>query len=333
MHYISFLVIIFIISQIDDNKVVNNKYLVKEKEIHLDSKIILGEVNYLDVDENYFLVTDRISNNVYLFDNRTGIVKKKLSVEECQPGVKLRPIQANYDLNGNILLLNSIPWGFYFNKLGRCLRKLDKQFIAPSLISFLDKNRIVGFYNEFTPYISIMNNQGVNIIKQTLFDIEYKNFVYRFNGGGLDTDNDGYIYFLLAYDNVVYKYDKNLKLIARFNIGSKLFRKIEKDFSSDPQDILRNIGKIMHGKSNAHSLFVTNKYLIVQFFHNNNDKGLFELVVCDKNGNRLNKEDIIINSPLLQVHNNNLYFTKNQNIDSSGNIPNPTIDVYSIKIN
>jgi hypothetical protein len=317
----------------EDNKVITSKYLVKENEIRLDSEIIIGEVNFLDVNENHFLVTDRISNNVYLFDNRTGIVNKKLSVEECQPGVKLRPLQANYDLNGNILLLNSIPWGFYFDTVGKCLNKLDKQFIAPSLISFLDKNRIVGFYNELTPYISIMNNQGVNIRKLALEDIEYKNFVYRFNGGGLDVDNDGYIYFLLTYDNIVYKYDENLKLIARFNVKSRLFRKIEKDFSSDPTEIIKNIGKIMQGKSNSHSLFVTNKYLIVQFFHNNSDKGLFELVVCDKKGNRLNKDDIIINSPLLQVNNNKLYFTKNQNIDPSGNIPNPTIDIYSIKIN
>ena len=165
------------------------------EEIKISSEILLGDISVLDCFNNkYFLVTDLIGNEVYLVNNK-GDLMKKLDPEECHPGFRWRPLFSFFNQAGNIYVINSAPWGFRFGKIGECLGPMDKTFLATYSFAFANDSSIIGYYTgEDGNYLKKMNYNGKEISRFGIFPEEYKNFIHRFEAGGVVCDKDNNIY-------------------------------------------------------------------------------------------------------------------------------------------
>lgn len=302
----------------------------KVKSIKITNKILIGDISFLDIDKNgNILITDRIGNSVYLLD-KEGKFIKTLTPDSCNPGFNWRPYKAFYDKQGNILVLNSIPWGYRFWGNGNCRGGMDITFIAPLHLSFLSDNSIVGYYNlDDGLHLKIMNYKGEEKLRFGEFPREYERLLYRFEGGGLVTDKDDNIYQLNLSSPEIFKYNKQGQLIKKFGKIPFYFRKIERDLSnSDPGTEMSEIPKLLKDKTIAISMFEydTDK-IMVQLYNGN----YFGIQIYNLKGKYLLKDEIILDRQISAAKYGLIYFVHQPEPDDNGNLPNPVIEVYKLK--
>lgn len=302
----------------------------KVKSIKITNKILIGDINFLDIDKNgNILITDRIGNAVHILD-REGKLLRTLTPDSCNPGFNWRPFKAYYDRHGDILVLNSIPWGYRFWGNGNCKGEMDITFIAPLHIYSLSDNSIVGYYNlDDGLHLKMMNDKGKEKFRFGEFPSEYERLIYRFEGGGLVTDKDDNIYQLNFSSPEIFKYDKRGKLTQKFGKIPSYFRKIERDLSSsDPKSAFSEIPKLLKDKTIALSLFEydTDK-IMVQLYNGN----FYGIQIYNLKGDYLLKDEIILDRQILSAKYGLIYFVYQPEPDANGNLPNPVLEVYKLK--
>ncbi len=304
-------------------------YLGEAGEIILENKIIISSIAHLDIDDkDNLLITDIRGKQVLIF-SREGKFIRKLSLEDCNPGFAWYPIKAKYSYNSErIFLVNSIPWGFRFKGNGECLSAADKLFIAPFDFCFNPSGNIVGYYT--TPIgssIKIMDQFGSSK-KEFKADLnEFKNLIYRIEGGGIITDDNGFIYQMNVISPTIYKYNPEGKFIKAIDVTPSFFRKADIDISPDPVQVMQNIGKMFKSYSFVASLHLldTNKILI-QYFHG---RDRFFSVV-DLEGEFI-IEEIQTEKLFIAAKNGKLYMVIQPEPDKNGILSNPKIEVYNLK--
>lgn len=302
----------------------------KVKSIKITNEILIGDISFLDINKNgNILISDRIGNAVHLLDNK-GKLLKTLTPDSCNPGFNWRPYQAYFDKQGNILVLNSIPWGYRFWGNGNCRGEMDITFIQPLHISFLNDNSIVGYYTfEDGHHLKMMNDKGKEKFRFGEFPKEYRRLLYRFEGGGLVTDKDDNIYQLNLPSPEIFKYNKRGQIIQKFVKIPTYFRKIERDLSnSDPKAVFSEIPKLLKDKTIALSLFEydTDK-IMVQLYNGN----FFGIQIYDLKGKYLLKDEIILDRHISAAKYGLIYLVHQPEPEDNGNLPNPVIEVYKLK--
>lgn len=326
-------IIIFILLNIESYSQDKNfnfyKHAIKKETIKLDNRIIIGFVSTLDINEKGdLLITDRITNKVFLFSKKGNLIRE-LSPDSCTPGFHWRPFDAKFDKQGNILVLNSAPWGYRFNKNGKCVGGMDITFLGAPHISFLNDGSLVGYYNmEDGNYLKLMDNLGKEKKRFGKFPDEFKRIIYRIEGGGLVTDDNDNIYQINVVSPEIFKYDKNGNFIKSFSKYPSYFNGFEKDFySTNPTENIKEMLK-MKDKTLTSSLFlIKSNLLLLQF-----DAGKFYgLQICDTEGNYLNREEIILDKPVINAKFSKIYFVNQPEPNKNGDLPNPEIEVYELK--
>lgn len=303
----------------------------KIKTIYLSEKLLIGDITTLDVNsERNLLVVDKIGNSVYLFNSK-GALLKNLSIEKCNPGINWRPFEAKFDKNGNILILNSNPWGFRFDSNGNCIGRLDLSFIAPLHTAFLRSGEMVGYYNIIpnVNYLLILDKYGKEKIKFGKFPKEYQKLIYRLEGGGLITDDNDNIYQINVSRPDIFKYDKTGKFIKSFKNVPSHYRKIEKDLSSyDPLQSLKELPKLLIDKTIPIDLFLlAPDKIMVQLVHNKN----YIIQIFNVDGDYLLKAEIIVDRKVICAKDGLIYFISQPKPDKKGKLPNPIIEIYKLK--
>lgn len=322
------LVSLVTVNRSQEENTIFEEYFNYTQTVKFRDDILIGAISFLDVsNDGRLLITDQISNKVILL-NGTGESKlNELSVDDCYPGFNWRPIYAKFSVN-EILLLNSIPWGFRFSHTGECQKIMDKEFIAPLHINFLNDGKIVGFYNEHEPYLALMNKEGVTIKKFGEYNKDFINFLYRYEGGGVICDKDDNIYQISPYNWEISKYSSNGKFIGKIGTKPTLFRQIEKDLSSSPAEVLKEFDSIINGKTLVHSIHLLSTLrILVQYTIINYSGTKFFLQVLNLEGEQIIPKLIEIQEPVLCAKNSKIYLSHQPEM-LNGNLPNPEIKVY-----
>ncbi len=305
-----------------------------DKKVLLSDKVTIGQVSFVDVDDaGNCLVTDCIGKRVYIFDN-VGNFKTALEPDRCHPGFNMAPLKASFKNDNTILMLNSMPWGFRFGNKGQCLGGMDRKFTAPLHLAFDSKGHIYGYFlgrdeNEGT-YVAKMDSVGREIFRFGFFPKEFKNLIGRIEGGGLVVDDKGFVYLTNPLEPFVYVYDAKGKMKTTFGKQARSFRKVETDLSSShaPQMLIADYGKVMKGKSINVSTFLLNKNIILVQYSAERKYGI-QLYRLD--GTLLNDKEIISDQQVILAKRNKIYVVKQPELTSDGFLPNPLIEVYSLR--
>jgi len=328
--YLLFLVLFFfVVAHYEAQKNAFESYFSKINEIKIPDEIIIGEISYLDFDDSNLLLTDRISKKVLLINYHSGKLITELDIEKCLPGFHWLPISAHF--NGEeILLLNAIPWGYRFTKNGKCLGQMVTDFVKPQYICFLTNNIIVGLYNDKSLYLQKMEMNGRLLKKGDNIPEEFKNFTYRYEGGGVVSDFRDNIYFISSYDWQIKKFDKNLNFIKKIGYPPSYFRKIENDISREPNTAIIELGKVLKDKTTTLNIFLLSpNKLLIQYYNPNMKNNPIGISLIDTEGNNLlDKEIQIFKKMLLAKHNKVFFYVQPKPINDR--LPNPIIEIYEL---
>lgn len=312
-----------------------NQYFEFVKEITLPSDMILGDITAIDTYGDKIVIADKFGKNAYLINNN-GKLLKRLNTDECHPGIKWFPYNAYFNKKGYIYIINnSPPWGFRFDKNGKCLGPVDATFVGAYWFAFTINDQIIG-YNQSNKYnknsLILMDAKGKEIKIFGVFPEAFKNLINRRRAGGLVTDKDDNIYQLNVCSYEITKYDKDGKYLKTLKCKPNRYLAPERDYSDtkDMQQMMRE-SRSMNDFTNPERLYLLDENIIATEYWN---KGVLELTLCDLEGNRLNINPITYEKQKsLFAKNGFLYFTFQADADVKGNMPNPTIKIYRYKTN
>jgi hypothetical protein len=302
------------------------KYFSLVDEIQLDTNIIFGLVNHLDIDsKGNYLVTDFRGDQVLMM-NSEGKLLKSLSLDLCDPGAEMRPILAKYDNDGEIILLNSKPWGFRFSKKGECLNEFDISFTPPQRLTFDNKNKMVGIYTKpgQKDFVKVMTKNGKELYRFSFFPQKYTNIIGRVIGGGIIII-DREIIIANIVEAKLYKCNIEGKLLETINIEPDYFRKIRRDIPLDPMKAIKRVKTIFKERTILTNLYLlTNSRILVEFRHKK--KVFYDIYNLD--GELINKENIRRKNAIILAKNGYVYVVEQPNMNEVGNLPNPIIKKY-----
>ncbi len=304
-----------------------NEAFVKIREFTIDTTLRVGEIRYLAVDDKEnLLITDFIRKEAYIL-NPDGMLTKTLDPDSCDPGFHWSPVFANF-INDKIYVINAGPWGYRFDKEGNCLGKMDNSFLSPRVLSSFSNNRILGYFalnNELS--LKVMDEFGKEEHKFGVFPVERRNFIVRFDAGGLVVDKNYNIYQMNVSDPVIYKYNERGKLLKMFNNYSKNFIKLDNDISNNPADLINKIKRIQN-VSWAEKLFLfTDNILLVKLRHPQQKYGI---LLIDLEGKLVCEKEYVIKDNLFYAKNGKLYFVSDQ-FSNNNQYLNPKITIYKLK--
>ena len=306
------------------------KYFSFVKEIKFDSKIILGTISSISINNNNdILLTDGIGKSVYLFNSQGNIIKK-LETDECSPGINWRPLKSYFNARGDIYAMNiGYPWGFMFGRKGECIGKMNEKFTGARVIDFFSDGSIVGYKcGPDGNFLQMMDTKGKEIKKYNVFPDEYKNLIRRFNKGNFFIGENDNIYFITPIEPVIYIFNKQFKLIKKTYFKPYFFAKVDRDISADPAELIKEFGKVSDGKSYVCSIDLLSKNkLLMQVYSNKK----YKLWIMDLKSEKVFNEEIVLDEQPLYIKNNMVYFYYQPKADTKGNISNPSLMVYKLK--
>ena len=327
--YIYKLIILSIHILIINNIYCQNKIIIPVDSIYVNNEIIIGNISYLDISKNYnLLITDRLSQKVILIDGN-GNLLNVLNPEKCTPGINWRPIYAKFNKKNKIYVINSIPWGYRFDKFGKCIGGMDISFISPLHLEFKNNGNLVGYYVlEDGNCLKEMDNYGRVKKKFGVFPKKYRNIIYRIEGGGLVIDKNDNIFQANVNEPVIYKMDVN-------NTMTKIKKKnsyniIDNDIShtSDLRTIMSEIKNTIENKVITESLFLLDSNRVALQLRY---RKKYIIQIYDTMGNFVINEDIQIQYPFITAKYGYFYriYQPEPNV-SSKKLPNPVIIKYRI---
>lgn len=243
--------------------------LVEVKRITIHEEIFLGGFLEIDIQDERILISDNSLNQVVLF---TGEKWKILDSEECHPGFKFYPWQAEFGNHDEIFITNSGIWGFRIKKNGDCVGAVKTKSIAPEQFDYGDD--IVGFSKDFIKYdIRSWNKKGEE--KGIVFSVEneFPNAEYRFKGGGIFETNN-IIYFTKVFEPVIYSFNRETEQLVSKDFKSDFIKPISEDISKDfdASKLPKEIDKIIKNYSVTYGLYQLNENSGIVLFNQHVDK-------------------------------------------------------------
>ena len=102
-----------------------------QRKIYLDEEIKLAGIHSFNVDKlENILLLDIVTKQVILI-TKEGKLTKNISPDTCHPGHDWSPFAANFNKNGNILVLTKVGQIYWFSKTGECTTKVSTVLKRP----------------------------------------------------------------------------------------------------------------------------------------------------------------------------------------------------------
>jgi len=295
--------------------------------------LLIGEVSTIDVGyDGRLVITDWIGNEAILF-GIDGNYITHLYAQQCNPEVHFRPTGAKIKPDSEILVMGTSPWGFLFNKDGRCKSAMSTDFSAPDnnaiVVGGVDK--MIGIYSGGTGQVlRFMDGIGRTIQEVNLPKSPAPGVDYRWDGGGL-VKTSKFFYYATPSSPLT---QLNLQghLMQIFEYENSWFRPITQDVS-DPfdrniQSLREHLSRVVRNKSMVDNVSLLDHDLVMIQYHNQARR--FGLQVFDETGNLITE---ILGTPDIfhHAHAGLAYRVVQPDVDQSGNLPNPYIEVYEYR--
>lgn len=283
---------------------------VEIKRMTIPEELFLGGFLEIDIQDERILITDNSLDQVVLF---TGKEWKVLDPEECHPGFKFYPWQAEFGDHDELFITNSGIWGFRFKKNGDCVGAVKEKSIIPDQFDY--GNDIVGFSKDFIKYdIRSWDKKGEEKGIAFSVDNKFPNAEYRFKGGGIfETDNT--IYFTKAFEPVIYSFNRKTKKLVSKEFNSDLFNPISADISKDLDipTLSKEIGKIIKNNSVIYGLYQLNSNSGIVLFNQHVDNKSLTFGVIFNLSDLSVKETLVFENLPDFISNNEFVFIEREN--------------------
>ena len=290
--------------------------------------LLIATIRHLDVaPDGRLLVVDMRGGQALLFDP-DGKLLALLDPSLCHPGFEARSWSALFAGDQSIFLTNAGPWGYRFTSDGKCLGSVDPDFTAPGW-GFLDNDaegNLFGIYRfPDKQVLRHMTSDGKTIREVTLPPSRNPSAASKINMGGLFVDEE-HIFYAGAVEPHELKMTLNDAIVARISHRTAWFR----DASQDLPD--RESGEFMEAASNLFTsttlvdrIFeLTDQTLMVQYRNGRRGSGY---QVFTKDG-LLVAEELGVKHRFMYGKDGLVYRVVKPELDESGQLPNPYLEVY-----
>jgi hypothetical protein len=308
----------------------SQKVEIKDKIVIKESEALIAEVSNIDISkEGKVLITDKISNRVWLFSPEGNLIKE-LNPKKCSPGFNMVPIDAQFLGKNKIIMSNSGVGGHLFGSNGECIDNLNRKFSAPKIMYASEDGKIYGYYykSESDRFISKIDEKGNEIEKYQLGEAKFPGLEYRYVGGGvLDTQEK--IFFSNSTSYMVSVIDKESKNTERIGKRPKKFNRVESDLprpGSDPRGIVLSM-RSKKEKTLVRGLFKLSGDKIMLVYKNK--KGYLSQILT-MNGRKI-YESKIEGRPFVYAGYGKIVKIFQPEMDNEGKVPNPIIEIYEYK--
>lgn len=302
---------------------------IKHKEFVIDTSVKIGMIQSLDANQNGDIIITDFQVAQAIVINSNGKLKVKLTPEPCNPGFHWSPVKAVF-IDNYIYIINASPWGYKFDLNGNCIGEMSKSFLPPYILSGLDKNHLIGYYAlEGNQSLKVLDTEGNEKSSFGIFPEEYKNFIFRVEGGGLVVDKYKNIYQMNITSPTIYKYNKTGKLLNTFKNYPDRFVKLKKDLSPDAMTMIKETGEAFKYVSLALGLFMLNDSTLLMKVKDG--RGKYKLLLLNLEFELLHDEAFVIKEDLILAKNGYLYFVKDE-VMNHGDYINPKIVIYKMKL-
>ncbi len=330
LKYFSLLIIVPVIAlsgQIK-NEINFSKYFTKESTVKLSDKTVICEITALDYSGKNYLITDVYGKKVFLFDAKSGMLHCELNAAKTSPGYNWNPLVSYFNKEG-IFVHNNMPWGYRFDTNGLGKGNMSSKFLGTPYFCFQTNGNFVGLYLSNNSYLSLMTNAGENIKNSNNIDFEYPNMINRYEGGGIIADEKDNIYQITCYDWKIKKYDRDLNYIKTIGSRPPYFDKIEHDLQNKrPTPGHNDLRNTLKDKSTILNMFYFAKgKILIQYYTPTKKKNPIGIMIIDTEGNRITKEEIMIDRKIVLAKDNKIYLAIQPKGDAN-HLPNPIIEVY-----
>ena len=302
------------------------KHFERIRTIKFDNPdtLLIATIDHIDVDSNgRLLITDRLGKQTLLFDS-TGTLQASLNPSTCHPALPFSPRAAKFGNDEFIFLKNSSAgyWGYQFTAEGVCLGRADPSFSGPRFIDVDPDGIIYGAGDWSKRTLTRMNSAGKVLAEFPLPPVKFPNAESRYAQGGLIADGTHFFYASAGTLDIL-KLDPNGTLVDRISERSSWFRSLNKDLPADVGQLFSAL-KDFRGTTIWNFFELTDQTTMVQYIDRDNGTGY---QVFTKNG-VLIAEELGLNTLFLHGANGAVYIVIHPDLDSRGELPNPSLEVY-----
>ena len=298
--------------------------------VHLDS-LLIAEIKSLDVaPDGRMLVVDVIGQQAFLFDP-DGKLLALLDPSLCHPGFEVRPVSAIFVGDQSIFLNNAGPWGYRFTPEGSCLGNVDPNYVVVSS-GFLDVNAQGNLFGVYTlpdrQFIRYMSPSGKTLHEIVLPSSKYPNAVYRVGMGGLVVD-EAHMFYAGSVEPHILKITLDGTVVASISRRTSWFRDVSRDLpdmnSNGPSGLMKAFGNMLSSSTLVSDIFeLTDQVLMVQYSNGTRGRGY---QVFTKHG-LLVAEELGLQHRFKYGKDGLVYRVVQPELDDTGQLPNPFIEVY-----
>ena len=295
--------------------------------------LLIGEISTIDAgNDGRLVITDRIGNQAILFGGN-GTYIAHLDARRCNPEVRFFIAGAKIRPDSQVLVLGTSPWGFLFDGNGICKSVMSIDFSGTRHNNLVldGANKMIGLYHTGTGQVlRFMDGLGQRVGEVKLPRSPAPGVDFRWVGGGL-AKTEKHIYSA-TLSSALTQLDLEGRLVRKFEFRNPWFRQIKQDipdpFDPDIPRLDRHLTRIVKNRSRVNNLLLLDRDLIM-IQYRNADRG-FGLQVFDDMGNLVT--ELLGGKGYFGYARNGLAYRVIQpDVDDSGFLPNPYLDVYEYR--
>lgn len=295
----------------------------------LPEDLLISQIWSLDIDsKGRLLVVDLSGGQAFLFDS-DGSLLAVLDPSSCHPGFEFRPVNAIFQDDQSIFLVNAGPWGYRFTAEGECLGNVHSDF-SLAIAGWLDtdsRGNLVGHYRmPAASVIRYMTSKGETVREIELPASKFPNANARIRRGGIVAD-ETHIFYAGALEPHVLKIAGDGTRKSKISHRTSWFHDASRDIPDsdlgNPAALMKAFGDIQASTTFTNQIFELNdQSIMVQY---SGPKGL-GYQIFTKNG-LLVTEELGTNYLFEQAKSGLLYRVVQPDLDYTA-LGNPSIEVY-----
>lgn len=296
--------------------------------------LLIGEVSAIDIGrDGRLVIIDEIGKQAILFEGN-GAYITHLDASQCNPEVRFFPTGAKIKPDSHVLVLGTSPWGFLFDGNGQCKSTMSIEFTSTRHYGLVvdDADKMIGLYSTGTGQVlRFMDGFGRSLREVKLSKSPAPGVDYRWRGGGL-VKTAKHLYFATPSSALI-QLDLEGLPVREFEFENRWFRQIKQDvpdpFDPDSRRLFRNLRRVDRNKSRVDNVLLLDDDLVMVQYHNGADRGA-GLQVFDDAGN-LVTELVQGDDFFIYARDGLAYRVVQPDMDGSGNLPNPHLEVYEYR--
>ncbi|MCY4672477.1 MAG: hypothetical protein OXD43_01700 [Bacteroidetes bacterium] len=279
------------------------------------------------------MTTDRVGNQAILFEG-DGTYIAHLDARQCNPEVRFFPTGAKIRPDSQVLVLGTSPGGFLFDGDGQCKSATSTEFTSTRHNGLVPDgaDKMIGLYSTGTGQVlRFMDGFGRLIREVKLSKSPAPGVDYRWRGGGL-VQTTKHLYFATPSSALI-QLDLEGLPVRVFEFENPWFRQIKQDvpdpFDPDFPRLDRHLTRVVQNRYRVANVLLLNDDLVMIQYRNGVDRGA-GLQVFDDAGNLVT--ELLKSDDFFTYARDGLaYRVVQPDIDASGDLPNPHLEVYEYR--